>query len=540
MAIIQAMAGTTVSESNGPIPDPPNSLNPDAPTQNTGAWLAVPSNLTTAPRGNVVAGTGGLSGIYGNIQPGLSRSKYVGNWGNSPYAPLVSTWFPRKTPIRTLLPDTYLQFDQNLGSENNYVLMWNGYFRAPNTAVYNFYLSTDDDGYFYLGNTAIAGWNATNAVVDSHPGPSVSANSVLLEQNKYYPVRMLFAEYSGAEKLQLHWNSNATPFTSGVAGNTTIGGSSVWYYNADIATGYTSIPPLSLVFNQPEADYLTTPASADWDLGTTWTIEFWINANSTADGNTHMFGGIWGLLNQGGWSTTNSINIALSDSKLVFLSGAGANEDVRYTEPTPNQWTHVAIVNDAGTQKVYYNGVEQTRVADNGAGTANCANSSTTLYIGALGGVSGSSHFDGKLALVRISNAVKYATAFTPTTTYGADADTKLFLSSDTPLIGSNAHVITNYHANTSTQFPITYTARQWLDGYSGGGANSALYILLADYPDASIIPLGAKAKVSGNAHVVVGSLATEAYGQPCWLIQFNNPNENIVKGTTVTLTWQA
>lgn len=322
MAIIQAMAGTTVSN-NGPIPDPPNNLNPDAPTQNTGSWLAAPSNLTTAPRGNVVVGTGGLTTILGNIQPGLSRSKYVGNWGNSPYAPLVSTWFGRKTPIRTGLPDTYLEFDQNLGSENNYVLMWGGYFRAPNTAVYNFYLRTDDDGYFYLGNTAIAGWNATNAVVDSHPGPSVSTNSVFLEQDKYYPVRMLFAEYSGAEKLQLHWNSNATPFTSGVAGNVQVGGESLWSYNADITTGYSA-----------------------------------------------------------------------------------------------------------------------------------------------------------------------------------------------------------------------RYTARQWLDGYSGGSGNSALYILLADYPDASIIPVGAKAKVSGNAHVVVGSLTIEAYGQPCWLIQFNNPNENIIKGTYISFSW--
>jgi hypothetical protein len=252
-----------------------------------------------------------------------------------------------------------------------------------------------------------------------------------------------------------------------------------------------------------------------------------------------MFGGIWGLLNQGGWSTVDSINIALSDSKLVFLSGSGANDDVRYTEPTPNQWTHVAIVNDTGTQKVYYNGAEQTKVSGT-FGTANCSSTTSNLYIGALGGVGASSHFDGKLALVRISNAVKYATEFTPTVTYGADADTKLFLSSDTPLISSNAHVITNYHANTSTQFPITYTARQWLDGYSGGSGNSALYILLADYPDASIIPQGAKAKVSGNAHVVTGSVAIEAYGQPCWLIQFNNPNENIINGTTVTLTWQA
>ena len=235
MAIIQAMAGTTFSSN---IPDPPNNLNPDAPTQNTGGWLAVPSNLQSAPRGTPVNGTGGLSVLTGNIQPGLSRSKYAGNWGQAAYSTLVPSWFPKKTPIRTGLPDTYLEFDQNLGSENTYVLMWGGYFKAPNTAVYNFYLRTDDDGYFYIGNTAVKGWNATNATVDSHPGPSVSTNSVFLEGGKYYPVRMIFAEYQGAEKLQLHWNSNATPFTNGVAGNVTVGGNLLWYYNATTTTGY--------------------------------------------------------------------------------------------------------------------------------------------------------------------------------------------------------------------------------------------------------------------------------------------------------------
>lgn len=322
MAIIQAMAGTTIS-AGGPIPDPPNSLDPDAPTQNTGLWRDVPTNIQSAPRGTPVVGTGGLTTIYGNIQPGLSRSKYVGNWGQAAYDTLVPAWFGRKTPIRTGLPDTYLEFDQNLGTENNYVLMWGGYFKAPNTAVYNFYLRTDDDGYFYLGNTATKGWNATNAVVDSHPGPSVSTNSVLLEQDKYYPVRMIFAEYSGAEKLQLHWNSNATPFTDGVAGNVEVGGSSMWYYNAENATGYSA-----------------------------------------------------------------------------------------------------------------------------------------------------------------------------------------------------------------------KYTARQWLEGYSGGSSNSALYILLSDYPDASIIPIGATAKISGNVHTVTSAFAQTAYGESCWIVNFDNPNEFIVKGTYISFNW--
>ena len=212
------------------------------------------------------------------------------------------------------------------------------------------------------------------------------------------------------------------------------------------------IPPLSLVFNQPQGDYLSTPASADWNLGTTWTIEFWLNANSSGySGNPRMTGDIWGLLNQEGWGATNAINIAISDAKLIIGQG-GVYSDVRYTEPTPAVWTHVAVVNDAGTQKVFYNGVQQTKVSGTFS-TANYTNSTDSLAIGNLAG--GNNKFDGKMALVRISNAAKYSTAFTPVITYGVEADTKLFLSLTTPLVDSMSHTITNSGVSLSTDVPV-------------------------------------------------------------------------------------
>ena len=276
-------------------------------------------------------------------------------------------------------------------------------------------------------------------------------------------------------------------------------------------------PPFSLVFNNSQGDYLDVAGSSDFNLGTTWTIEFWMSANSSS---INAGGGIWGLLNQVGWSTTNNIVVALSDAKLVFLSVAeSANADVRYTEPTPNGvpsgavtkisdnqgwdennvgtnlpttggtgvgltvnvsdsgsnyaaisintpgsgysngdvitvtrpdvsdtfsisvpnpvvWTHAAIVNDSGTQKVYYNGVEQTKVSGT-FGTASYTNGTDPIRIGRLGPQNGGT-FDGKMALIRISNTAKYLTAFTPSTTYNVEADTVLLLDSDTPLIGQS------------------------------------------------------------------------------------------------------
>jgi hypothetical protein len=221
-------------------------------------------------------------------------------------------------------------------------------------------------------------------------------------------------------------------------------------------------PPFSLQFNQPQGDYLSTPASTDWNLGTSWTIEFWLNANSSGDGSANMTGGIWGLLNQEGWAATNAINIAISDSKLVVGQGA-QYDDVRYTEPTPAQWTHVAIVNDAGTQKVFYNGVEQTKVSGT-FGTANYTNSTDSLAIGNISG--GNNSFDGKMAMVRISNTAKYAAAFTSTVTYGVESDTRLFLDLGYPLSDTSYYELNNVSvvANNLTTIFISKSAYPNLD----------------------------------------------------------------------------
>ena len=217
------------------------------------------------------------------------------------------------------------------------------------------------------------------------------------------------------------------------------------------------LPPLSLVFNNPQQDYLSTPASADWNLGNNWTIEFWIRSNNNSASNINISGGQWGLINQGGWyygmPDDNCILVGMAGGYLSI--GQSASGDISFAEPTTQQWTHVAIVNNGGgsAQKVYYNGVEQTPTGANYT-TNGKTNTTETLYIGRLKPPSYGGLFDGKMALVRISNTAKYLTAFTATTTYGVEADTKLFLGLDNPLVDAKGHTITNNGVTTSASFP--------------------------------------------------------------------------------------
>ena len=254
------------------------------------------------------------------------------------------------------------------------------------------------------------------------------------------------------------------------------------------------IPPLSLVFNNPQQDYLSTPASADWNLGNNWTIEFWIRSNNNSLDGINIPGGQWALLNQGGWygamPDDNCILVGMAGGYLSI--GQSASGDISFAEPTTQQWTHVAIVNNGGgsAQKVYYNGVEQTPTGANYT-TNGKTNTTEPLYIGRLE-PTGGGFFDGKMALVRISNTAKYTAPFTATTTYGVEADTKLFLSLTTPLVDSKSHTITNNGVTTSANVPQSLTG---IVHPFTGGTFGVTYCVFGD-PNLtafSAIPVGAR-----------------------------------------------
>lgn len=241
-------------------------------------------------------------------------------------------------------------------------------------------------------------------------------------------------------------------------------------YNGAITYGLNLDSPLYAGANEvfpaviKSSDFVDRP----WNLGTTWTIEFWIYMNYGSNDNTHIQGGIWGLLNQGGWATTDSINIALSGGYLQINQG---NNTAYYNklviEPTPLQWVHVAIVNNAGTNKVYYDGIEQVPPANIGSRdyTASWTNSTNPLFIGCLGrsdnNDTGGGSFDGKITNLRITNTAVYAANFYPPTTLPTKiSGTKLLwnptdqaLTTDT---SDSAATITNNGVTYDSSYPLS------------------------------------------------------------------------------------
>ena len=380
-------------------------------------------------------------------------------------------------------------------------------FTATGTQSYNIFLSTTSPAPTGVGNTLSITVNDTSQTPTYEVTAVGGADSV----NEGSAFTFDVTTTNVADGTTLYWtighvntnsadfsatsgtvtiNSNTGSFTVTLLADTTTEGAETFVVRIRtvstsgtiVATSSTKTindtsmsPPVrgSAVFNQPQTDYVSLPALPDWNLGTTWTVEFWIYMNSSSVGGNQQ-GGIWGLLNQKGWATTDSINIALSGGYLQINQGNNTAYYNKYIpEPTPLQWVHVAIVNNAGTNKVYYNGIEQIPPAGISSQdyTASWTNSTNPLYIGSLGDSgggagSGGSTFDGKLTNLRITDRAEYLTNFYPPTvlpTRVTNHTRLLWTPTDQALAtdtSDDPHTITNTGVTYSSSYPATNNTR--------------------------------------------------------------------------------
>lgn len=99
--------------------------------------------------------------------------------------------------------DAYGGFGDAFGADG-FAMEWTGYIRASTAAAYwTIYTDSDDVAMFWIGNAA---YNPTaqNAYVTSNNGTSYPTNSLLLTEGLWYPIRMRFQEWSGAERCQVY------------------------------------------------------------------------------------------------------------------------------------------------------------------------------------------------------------------------------------------------------------------------------------------------------------------------------------------------
>ena len=142
-------------------------------------------------------------------------------------------------------------------------------------------------------------------------------------------------------------------------------------------------------------DYLEIPDSDDWDLGTTWTIECWVNFDSLTGYDTVVAHG------SGGWYMSG-----VSGGKMQFYDFDGGDIiESAGSSVSTSTWTHVAIVNNGGTAQWYIDGS-----ASGSTASINASDHSATLQIGSQGGAW---DFGGKITNLRIVKGTAiYTSAF--------------------------------------------------------------------------------------------------------------------------------
>ncbi len=164
-------------------------------------------------------------------------------------------------------------------------------------------------------------------------------------------------------------------------------------------------------------DYLTIPDSADWTLGNTFTIEFWVYLNSGAiaanghdaivtQGNSGNSNGWW--ITVRGSDDAGSGNLHFKDQDTSNYQFNSADKSI-----FEGQWTHCALVCNSGTSQWYVNGT-----ASGATGTINLSTDVGNAFgIGTIYSNTNTYLLDGKISNLRVvKGTAVYTSSFKPPT----------------------------------------------------------------------------------------------------------------------------
>src|SRR5210317_305320 len=195
--------------------------------------------------------------------------------------------------------------------------------------------------------------------------------------------------------------------------------------NAQIDTAQSQFGGSSALFDGTD-DFIDTNYRSSI-LTSTETIEFWYRPTTTS--------GAYGIMSQNTQGEGNGFQILYINGGIyVYKRALGSGDGLVGTGSiTANTWHHIAVVNNAGTAKLYIDGV--LKDTDTGwTGT----DDDTDLRFGEGKGLSSSlwdgSRYDmnGFLDEIRISDTARYTAAFTaPTEPFQNDDNTLLLLHMD-------------------------------------------------------------------------------------------------------------
>jgi hypothetical protein len=222
--------------------------------------------------------------------------------------------------------------------------------------------------------------------------------------------------------------------------------------------GVTSVPTSYSNYFDGTSDYLTIPASTQYNFGTgDFTVEFWINSTDTD-------AVIAAQLNAGG---TNWC-ILVTGTNLYWQNSYQAVSLLYFSYQLTGQWTHIAYVRRLGTLRCYINGTEAGSISD------------TTNYAGNGNLQIGSGGYGDLLGYISNFRIVKgtavYTSNFTPPTSpLTAIANTTLLTCQSSTMIDNSVNKSTITSNGTTVRavnpFGLTNTTQVVYSPSVNGGS---------------------------------------------------------------------
>ena len=228
----------------------------------------------------------------------------------------------------------------------------------------------------------------------------LTAPSDILDANEAVPVTMKKIGVGGNDsytKLLLHGDS--LPFIDSSSSGYSLTNSGVTLDTVNKVFGAGSM-------NFSSSNYLNAGTSADWSLGSLWTIDLRVRTTSTNNDqiilSTRNTGSAWALLLYGG-------KIRFGDYDLIELFSTNTL--------SVDTWYHIALTYDGTNIKMYIDGVlDSTHAVSSIWSTAN------NLFIGKSEAYA--EYLIGQLDELRISKGtVRWTSAFTPPTSQYEDPE---------------------------------------------------------------------------------------------------------------------
>lgn len=221
--------------------------------------------------------------------------------------------------------------------------------------------------------------------------------------------------------------------------------------NAQINTTQYKFNNSSMYFDG-SGDYMTVPTTTDFDLGSVYTIEYWIRPNSTLSN--------FGIVHRGFYTTTTNLWDGLAFShrwlntalRVYFYGTQSSNE--QYIDVSgalvANEWRHIAVVRNGSTGEVFVNGTSSGSITN----LNTPAISTRDLRIGRWDYSASSEDFNGYIDDLRITKGVaRYTTNFTvPSVAYPSQGPTDVYYNNVSLLLhGDGTNGSTTFTDNSST-----------------------------------------------------------------------------------------